>query len=284
MAIEETPEIKFLRARRIETLEARSAVDTLETFSNHAGAAEVALIRVAGGVACFAGAGSFLNKALGLGMHGPVTAEEFDRLEAFYRRRGVPTQIELCPLADPSLAALLAARSYEKVGEENVFWRVLDDAVTAHESPGVSVERLGPEQEDLYADTVARGFLAAEGASFSENEVTSTGLEDMKRMIGFSFRSPSAQCFLARVEGAPAGGGTLIVHDNTAGVYGASVLPPFRRRGVQAALLAARLRAARQAGCDLVATTTLPGSTSHRNVERAGFQLAYTKQIFVANS
>lgn len=272
------------RARRIEALEVLSAVDALETFAKYAQAPEVSLIRVAGGVACFGGAGSFLNKALGLGMRGPVTKEEFDRLEAFFRRRGVPTQIECCPLADPSLRRLVEERRYEVAGEECVLWRGLQDAIPPKDFPGIAVEELRAEGENEYADTVARGFLAAEGSSFSEAEIASGGVEGLAQMIRFAFRSPSSRSFLARCDGAAAGGGILIVHGDAAGVYGASVLPPFRRRGIQAALLAARLRAAKAAGCAFVATTTLPGSASQRNAQRAGFQLLYTKQIFVANS
>jgi hypothetical protein len=47
------------------------------------------------------------------------------------------------------------------------------------------------------------------------------------------------------------------------------------------ALLQARLAAARRAGCDLAVVGTSPGSDSQRNIERAGFTLAYTKVIMV---
>ena len=58
--------------------------------------------------------------------------------------------------------------------------------------------------------------------------------------------------------------------------------PAFRRRGVQTALLQAQLVAAREQGCDLALTITAPGSDSQRNMERAGFRLAYTKAILMA--
>jgi hypothetical protein len=34
------------------------------------------------------------------------------------------------------------------------------------------------------------------------------------------------------------------------------------------------------AGCELVVTQTDPGSTSQRNMERAGFRTAYTRTIW----
>ncbi|HUV89752.1 MAG TPA: hypothetical protein VMY80_08870 [Anaerolineae bacterium] len=46
--------------------------------------------------------------------------------------------------------------------------------------------------------------------------------------------------------------------------------------------LALARRAAREQGCDLALVLTSPGSDSQRNVERAGFRLAYTKAVLSA--
>jgi hypothetical protein len=43
------------------------------------------------------------------------------------------------------------------------------------------------------------------------------------------------------------------------------------------------MQAARLAGCDLGMVITSPGSHSQRNVERLGFQVAYTKAVMVKN-
>jgi hypothetical protein len=50
---------------------------------------------------------------------------------------------------------------------------------------------------------------------------------------------------------------------------------------VQSALIARRLHEAAQAGCEYAVVSTLPGSGSQRNMERRGFQLAYTKLVMV---
>jgi GNAT superfamily N-acetyltransferase len=62
---------------------------------------------------------------------------------------------------------------------------------------------------------------------------------------------------------------------------GAATLPAHRRRGVQSALLAARLEAAGRLGCDVATVTTHPGSKSQENVHRQGFALLYTRAILV---
>ena len=83
--------------------------------------------------------------------------------------------------------------------------------------------------------------------------------------------------FLAFVDGQAAGGAVIWIHDGVAGLMGASMLPAFRRRGGQSALMRMRLDFARRQGCDLAYTITAPGSGSQRNAERAGFRMAYTR-------
>jgi len=85
---------------------------------------------------------------------------------------------------------------------------------------------------------------------------------------------------VAAVNGAVAGGGTIILRDGIAGLFGASTLPGYRKRGVQAALLESRIARAAECGCDLVVCLAQPGSTSQRNVMRRGFSVLYTRVKF----
>ncbi|MBM4431085.1 MAG: hypothetical protein FJ026_12170 [Chloroflexi bacterium] len=63
---------------------------------------------MAGGYAVYAGAGSPLNHALGLGLRGPVCGPELGLVERFYSDRGSLPRMGLCPLADLSLQQLVA--------------------------------------------------------------------------------------------------------------------------------------------------------------------------------
>jgi GNAT superfamily N-acetyltransferase len=92
---------------------------------------------------------------------------------------------------------------------------------------------------------------------------------------------PGFRAYLARVGGAAAGGGGLRINEEIAQLCGASTLPAFRRRGIQAALLRRRLRDARSAGCDLAIMTAQPGSKSHFNAQRQGFALLYSRALLV---
>jgi hypothetical protein len=68
--------------------------------------------------------------------------------------------------------------------------------------------------------------------------------------------------------------------DGFAQLLGAATLPAARRGGVQGALLAARLHAAHNVGCELAVVTVQPGSLSQHNVQRAGFSPLYARAIW----
>ena len=83
--------------------------------------------------------------------------------------------------------------------------------------------------------------------------------------------------FLAEFEGKPGAAGVLSLHDGVALFGGAATTPELRRRGLQSALLQARMRYASDHGCDLAAMAAEAGSASQRNAERKGFRIAYTR-------
>jgi GNAT superfamily N-acetyltransferase len=84
-------------------------------------------------------------------------------------------------------------------------------------------------------------------------------------------------CLLAELDGRAAGVASLRCDGGVALFNGASTVPEARRRGVQRALLAARMGIAAKQGCDLAVMCASPGSTSQRNAERQGFRIAYTR-------
>jgi len=66
--------------------------------------------------------------------------------------------------------------------------------------------------------------------------------------------------------------------------FSAGTAPQFRRRGVQTALLGARVADATSAGCELALVTVQPGSRSQRNVQRRGFDLLYTRATLISTT
>jgi len=226
---------------------------------------------VAGGFAVYAGSGSPANRAVGLGMHGPVTQADLDQVHEFYRRLHAAPGLDLCPLADPSLLDLLNQNGYRLEHFFNVLARPLSDGDAAVPLPAAPrITQATPEEAELWIRTTAQGFTGKEDPPQADLDI-----------LRPNFHSADATCFFAWLDDQPAGGGALFVHDGVAELGGASTRPAFRRRGVQMALLQARLAAARKSGCDLAASMTEPGSGSQRNMVRVGFQLAYTKAKMV---
>jgi GNAT superfamily N-acetyltransferase len=233
-----------------------------------------AVERIAGGFAIYCGAGSPVTQAVGLGLEGAVSDEEVDRLEEFYRSREEPVRVETCPLADASLVRHFGERGYRVTEFSNVMALPLRGsssaaAATGNPPAGVTIERIGKQQMNLWTLTVSQGF--------SENfPVTQEILEVMKMFA----LGANVECYLARVDGAVVGGATLALRQGVAGLFGASTLPAFRNRGVQTALLKERLRRAMTENCDLAVCIAQPGSSSQRNVVRQGFSVLYTRVKF----
>ena len=90
-------------------------------------------------------------------------------------------------------------------------------------------------------------------------------------------RTPADVKFIAELDGQPGAAGTLSLHDGVALFGGASTIPEMRRRGLQAALLEARMRYAFEHGYPLAMMVAEAGSQSQRNAERKGFRIAYTR-------
>jgi hypothetical protein len=84
-------------------------------------------------------------------------------------------------------------------------------------------------------------------------------------------------CFLAELDGRPGATGSLCVHEGVALFAGAATVFEMRRRGLQAALLEARMAHAYELGCELAMMVAEAGSNSQRNAERQGFRIAYTR-------
>ncbi|NTX35918.1 GNAT family N-acetyltransferase [Myxococcus sp. CA051A] len=248
-----------LLARRLELAQAAQ---------NRGATPPSGVLQVAGGLALFNGPDSPLTQALALGLEEPVSAEDLDRVESHLGQGGGVLQIDLLPFAHHTLAQGLAQRGYQ-VGEfQQVLVRELPGSPTP---PTVAeVRPLRPGEAEVFSRTVAQGFLGREEVSDAEASL----------MLGTASMSGTT-CFLALVDGEPAGGGTVALHDGVATLSGTGVRERFRGRGLQQELIAARLAWALRQGCTLAASSTLPASASQRNMERMGFFIAYPKVVMM---
>lgn len=257
-------------ARRVEMAEANAALSCAEAFGKFHPELPVSVEHIGGGIAMFAGVDSPVTQAIGFGLNGEVSDADLDRLTDFFHSRGAAAAAEVCPFVDMKLYERLAARGYQLLEVSNVLIIDLADlpsSATAGDPPtGVTTRVAAPHELRLWTTTVAQGFA-------DTFPVTPQLLDVME---GFAHRR-SAASFLAFVDGEVAGGAVVSAHQGVGGLFGASTLPAFRRRGVQRALLNVRLEWARSQNCDLAVSITQPGSGSQRNIERFGFRVAYTR-------
>src|SRR5271165_5209579 len=135
----------------------------------------------------------------------------------------------------------------------------------------VEIIRVGPDELEHWVDVVLRCF-------FEEPESPPPSLRE--GAIAMSM-VPGTTSWLARVDGQPAGGGLLMIHDGLALICGDGTLPRYRHRGIQTLLLQGRLAHAAASGCELAAICTQPGSGSQRNAERQGFQVVYARTMLI---
>jgi len=265
-------------AARIERAEARLVADGAEATAGRHPDRPVLVQPLAGGVACYAGSHSPLNKVAGLGFAGPLDERELATVEAALAERGCAVQVELSNLAAPEIGVALTARGYVLRGFENVLGRPLP-AEAIPTSRSVRVDESGPDELPLWLEVVVTGFATPDDQGVPSHE--SFPREALEETHGDLAAAPGFVRYLARREGVPAGGASLRLFEGIAQLCGAATLPEHRRRGVQGALLAERLRVAANAGCDVAVVTTQPASKSQENAQRHGFELLYTRAVLV---
>ena len=254
-------------ARLLERTEAEAGAGFVEARAAAHPESGATWVDVAGAYAMFDGPMSPVTQTFGLGLFEPFREADLDAVEEFFHTRGAPPSHEVCPLADPATMPALAARGYRPLEFTSVlFLELAEHRPLPHSEVCVRVAVAG--ELDLWAETAAEGWRGEAGPG--PNDV----IQPLMR-LGAGRRN--AVNFLAELGGRAVAAGSLSVHGDVALLAGASTIPEARRRGAQSALLEARLRYAREAGCGLAMMCTAAGSTSQRNAERNGFRIAYTR-------
>ena len=265
-------------AARIERAEAQLIARSSEAAGRRQADTAGFVIPVAGGVASFAEEGSPFNKVAGLGFDGVPTSAALDEIEDAFAARGAPVQVELAHLVDPTIGALLTDRDYRLESFENVLGLALNYHNERVTPPGVQVRPSGDDEFELWLDVVA------DAAAHPDTQGV-PWREEFPREVYLRAERDAAAAgvtrYVALLDGTIAGGAGLRIDEGVAQLAGAGTAPAHRRRGVQTALLSARLADAADAGCDVAVITTQPGSKSQQNAQRRGFELLYTRAVLV---
>jgi len=255
-------------ARRLESCEEMPQVFYAREFQKtrpEVGAAEE---EICGGHMVFAGLGSPIGRATGVGLDHPLTAEDLDRVEQFYRAHKAPSQVDLTPMHEPATFEMFKERGYSIAELNNVLYRKLDREEQFPAPPAHCEIRRSPGEEADVTGAIVESAFFPDGAP-----------EAFRGLIQPLYQMENALAFVATVDGKPVacGTGLVIKEHRVFALCGAGTLAAFRGRGLQTALLRARMSAAVEAGCEYAVVVTQGGTTSQRNAERLGFRVAYSK-------
>jgi ribosomal protein S18 acetylase RimI-like enzyme len=186
----------------------------------------------------------------------PADTSQLDSIERFFSEREVGARF---PLPDPSPhAEALAARGYQPSNELAAFSAKLAGPPRPPDSPPIRIlERL---------EYARYGRLAA--AAFGGGRVVPSDV----RIFGGYALMQEAEFLAVDVDGEPAAVARVICLDGIAELGGAAVAAAYRGRGLQRALVAARLALAAERGCAVAFADAEPGSLSARNLAQAGMR------------
>lgn len=207
---------------------------------------------------------TFFNRALGLGLDVPATEADLDTILGHARETGCREfWVQITPIAAPvKLPEWLSAKGFALAPRRA--WSKMLRGTEPPEAPRTSlqVRPARPGDAEALADAIRQAFEMP--AAFIP-------------WIAALPQRPHWHAFVAADGDRVVGGGFLHAASDVGWVGMAGVLPQWRRRGGQQALLSARLQAALDLGCRHVATETGEPigdepNPSLANLRRAGFR------------
>ena len=205
------------------------------------------------------------NRATGLGLDEPATEELVDGTLAFLE--GTRSYVSVAPEARPAeLATWLQARGLTPGYGWTKFVRPSTDPPEA--------------QTTLRIERVEHGeaFGAAAAGGFEVPDLFRDWLALLPTRDGW-------HCFVAFEGDEPAGAGALYVTGKIGWLGIGATVPEHRGKGAQSALIAKRIEAAAELGCEVVVSETgkpIDGRAgrSYRNLVRAGLEPVYVRPSF----
>lgn len=255
------------RAVSVERASALDMVDVTRALANHQPEWGSETFEIADGHAVLFGPGLYVNRVLGAGLEAAVTDTHLDFLQERSRAVGVPPAFEVNEHTSPSVAALLDAHGFSAGRSTASMLRPLDDD-------------LPPSDQSVVVEVVDSSLLAAWQEATAEGwghtDVSARGASDAFAAAAFEAQTPGLVLARSATDGRTLGCAVLSLREDVAFLGGMSTLPHERGTGVQAALIASRLRLSVDAGRTWAASQVEPDSQSQRNLERHGFVRTHT--------
>jgi ribosomal protein S18 acetylase RimI-like enzyme len=214
------------------------------------------------------------NRVAGLGVEEPATEEELDQAIALFQDAHVPRFfLDVSPAARPIfLNDWIAERGLSLFNSWVKLTREVDPVPQAFTTARIA--DVGPDRAADFGRIVQIAFRLPEKMA-----VWAAG------MVGREGRRQ----FMAFEGDKPVGVAALYQEGEWAELGFAAVLPEARGLGIQAALIAARIRAARERGCRWLSMETAEEtlekpSYSLRNARKMGFEILYLRPNYMGST
>ncbi|MGL1832968.1 GNAT family N-acetyltransferase [Rhodocyclaceae bacterium SMB388] len=211
-----------------------------------------------------------LNRVIGLGLAAPADEAQLDAIAALYEQHGLPWALELSPAASPpELLDWLKARRIRRTQATAMLYRACDDPPEPRTS--LEIRPWRPEDGDTGAQLAADVFQVP---------------DPVREILALLPHDSRWRQWLALDNGQVVATSLLYLGDEVAWSGWGATQPTHRGMGIHGALLAARLKNAREHGCSWLTSETAVGTTdtpdqSHRNLTRLGFQVASLRHTFL---
>lgn len=214
------------------------------------------------------------NRVLGLGVEEPATELELGRTIERYQSARIPRFfLEVSPTARPiSLNDWIGERGLSLFNNWVKLTRDVSPVPQAFTT--ARIVEVTPDRAADFGRVVQVVFGLPERLS-----------DWAAGLVG----RPGRRQFMALEHDKPVGVAALYFEGDWAEFGYAAVLPEARGRGIQAALIAARIRAARESGCRWISMETAEEtlekpSYSLRNARKMGFEVAYLRPNYLGTT
>lgn len=222
-------------------------------------------LEIGRGAACYTGHDSFFSQVVGWGFDDSEIdfSQQLQIIEKFYIGNNMNTiAIELCPAVGSGVFNILREHQYYVTEASNISVLSLNEYQPIQTGPSVNLAK-----EDMFRNL---GRLLA----------TAFGVPGAENYFYQYCATPGIYPFVAEHDNQLAAAGTVAIFDAIVDLGVTATLEAYRGLGLQKALLHARLQYAKLKGATIAVVTTEPGSISDDNVQKLGFQVAYTRIKF----
>jgi len=211
-----------------------------------------------------------LNRTLGLGTREQISKDSLSKVKNFYDEAGIKKFfLHIYPDSLPD--------DGKKLLEELEFiksrgWMKFRRGSSPIDNPPTDL-RIGTASTD---EAIHFGTIVANAFGMTESAAS---------LLAGLVNDPRWYLFLSYKGDIPAGAGALFVHNKCGWLEWGATDPSFRRRGSQAAIMAARINKAIELGCSHMFTETGEAveddpQHSYKNILKAGFRESILRQNY----